>query len=42
MHVGPKAALIDEFSASDGDIFSYRFKRYKLGKTIGKKPGEVL
>jgi len=37
MHVGPKAALLDEFSASDGDIFSYRFKKYKLGKTIGKR-----
>jgi tricorn protease len=37
MHVGPKVALIDEFSASDGDIFSYRFKHYKLGKTIGKR-----
>src|SRR5690606_3794486 len=28
MHVGPKVALIDEFSASDGDIFSFRFKHY--------------
>jgi len=37
MHVGPKVALIDEFSASDGDIFSFRFKHYKLGKTIGKR-----
>lgn len=37
MHVGPKIALIDEFSASDGDIFSYRFKANKLGKTVGKR-----
>jgi len=37
MHVGPKVALIDEFSASDGDIFSFRFKHYNLGKTIGKR-----
>ncbi len=37
MHVGPKVALIDEFSASDGDIFSYRFKFNKIGKTIGKR-----
>jgi tricorn protease len=37
MHVGPKAALLDEFSASDGDIFPYRFKHYKLGKLIGKR-----
>ncbi len=37
MHLGPKVALIDEFSASDGDIFSYRFKQSKLGVTIGKR-----
>lgn len=37
MHVGPKVALLDEFSASDGDIFPYRFKHYKLGKLIGKR-----
>lgn len=34
---GPKVCLIDEFSASDGDIFPYRFKHYKLGKVIGKR-----
>ncbi|MBI3189961.1 MAG: protease, partial [Ignavibacteriales bacterium] len=34
---GPKVCLIDEFSASDGDIFPYRFKKYKLGKVIGKR-----
>jgi tricorn protease len=34
---GPKVCLIDEFSASDGDIFPYRFKKYKLGKLIGKR-----
>lgn len=37
MHVGPKVALINEFSMSDGDLFSYRFKKNKLGKTIGKR-----
>lgn len=37
MHFGPKVALADEFSASDGDIFSYRFKFHKLGKLIGKR-----
>jgi len=37
MHVGPKVGLIDEFSASDGDIFGYRFKQAKLGKLIGKR-----
>jgi len=35
--VGPKVCLCDEFSASDGDIFPYRFKFLKLGKLIGKR-----
>jgi tricorn protease len=35
--MGPKVCLIDEFSASDGDIFAYRFRHYKLGKLIGKR-----
>jgi tricorn protease len=34
---GPMVALIDEFSASDGDIFPYRFKTLGLGKLIGKR-----
>ncbi len=34
---GPMAALINETSASDGDIFSYMFKQAKLGPTIGKR-----
>ena len=34
---GPKVCLLDEFSASDGDIFPYRFKKQKLGKLIGKR-----
>jgi tricorn protease len=34
---GPKVCLLDEFSASDGDIFPYRFKKYNLGKLIGKR-----
>ena len=37
MHLGPKVALLDEFSASDGDIFPYRFKHHKLGKLVGKR-----
>ncbi len=37
MVLGPKVALIDEFSASDGDIFPYRFRQHKLGKLIGKR-----
>jgi tricorn protease len=36
-HYGPKALLMNEYSASDGDIFPYRFKKYKLGITIGKR-----
>jgi tricorn protease len=34
---GPMVCLLDEFSASDGDIFPYRFKKHKLGKLIGKR-----
>jgi tricorn protease len=35
--VGPLVCLMDEFSASDGDIFPYRFKKHNLGKLIGKR-----
>ena len=35
--VGPMATLTNEFSASDGDIFPYRFKALGLGKLIGKR-----
>ena len=35
--MGPMVTLIDEFSASDGDIFPYRFKTLGLGKLIGKR-----
>jgi tricorn protease len=34
---GPMVCLLNEFSASDGDIFPYRFKHYKLGPLIGKR-----
>ncbi|HUI64668.1 MAG TPA: S41 family peptidase [Bacteroidota bacterium] len=37
MVLGPKVMLIDEFSASDGDLVAYRFKKYKLGEVIGKR-----
>ncbi len=37
MIYGPLVCLADEFSASDGDLFTYRFKHYKLGKVIGKR-----
>lgn len=36
-HVGPKIMLIDEYSASDGDLFPYQFKYYKIGKVVGKR-----
>ena len=35
--VGPMVCLMNEFSASDGDLFPYRFRHYKLGKLIGKR-----
>jgi tricorn protease len=34
---GPMVMLCDEFSASDGDIVTYRFKNYNLGKVVGKR-----
>ena len=37
MIMGPKVMLIDEFSASDGDIVAYRFKKYHMGPLIGKR-----
>jgi len=37
MIYGPMVCLADEFSASDGDLFTYQFKHYKLGKVIGKR-----
>ena len=35
MMIGPKILLLDKYSASDGDLFPYQFKFYKLGKTVG-------
>jgi tricorn protease len=35
--LGPMVTLINEFSASDGDIFPFRFKSLGLGKLIGKR-----
>ena len=37
MVVGPKVLLVDEFSASDGDIIGYRFRKHGLGPIIGKR-----
>jgi len=35
--MGPMVTLMNEFSASDGDIFPFRFKALSLGKLIGKR-----
>jgi len=37
MFLGPKVLLMDCYSASDGDLFPYQFKFYKLGKTVGTR-----
>jgi len=37
MALGPKVMLIDQYSASDGDLFPYQFKFYDLGKLIGQR-----
>jgi tricorn protease len=37
MQWGPKCILIDNYSASDGDLFPYQFKKLKIGKAIGKR-----
>ncbi len=34
---GPKIALLNHWSASDGDIFPYLFKQYGLGKLLGTR-----
>ena len=35
MLVGPVVLLINQYSASDGDLFPYSFKKHGLGKVIG-------
>jgi tricorn protease len=35
MMLGPKVLLIDRYSASDGDLFPYGFRKHELGKIIG-------
>jgi tricorn protease len=35
--LGPKVLLLDQHSASDGDIVAYRFKKHKLGPVIGQR-----
>jgi tricorn protease len=35
--VGPKVLLVNEYSASDGDLFPYRFRHNHLGTIIGRR-----
>ncbi|MCF8302993.1 MAG: PDZ domain-containing protein [Bacteroidales bacterium] len=35
MILGPMVLLINEYSASDGDLFPYSFKKHDMGKVIG-------
>jgi tricorn protease len=35
MHVGPKVLLVNQYSASDGDLFPYQFRKHELGTIIG-------
>ena len=35
--IGPKVALLNHWSASDGDIFPYLFHLYGLGKLVGTR-----
>ncbi len=37
MMLGPKVILLDRYSASDGDLFPYQFKKLGLGKAIGMR-----
>lgn len=37
VHVGPKIALLNETSASDGDIFPWTFRQTGLGPLVGKR-----
>ncbi len=35
MILGPMVVLIDQYSASDGDLFAYAVKKHEIGKVIG-------
>jgi tricorn protease len=35
MMLGPTVMLINQYSASDGDLFPYAYKKHQLGKVIG-------
>lgn len=36
-HIGPKVCLIDQYSASDGDLFPWQFKYNNIGPLIGQR-----
>lgn len=35
--IGPKVTLLNEYSASDGDLFPFRFRKNALGPLVGKR-----
>ncbi|NML23214.1 protease [Pseudoflavitalea sp. G-6-1-2] len=35
--IGPKVCLIDQYSASDGDLFPFTFQFHKIGPLIGQR-----
>ncbi|MEI6124087.1 MAG: PDZ domain-containing protein [Bacteroidota bacterium] len=35
--IGAKICLIDQYSASDGDLFPYQFRALKIGKLVGQR-----
>jgi len=37
MMLGPMVMLINQYSASDGDLFPYSFKKHEMGKVIGMR-----
>lgn len=37
MVLGPKVCLINQYSASDGDLFPYQFRKMNIGKLIGTR-----
>ena len=37
MVLGPKVLLFNKYSASDGDLFPYQFKKHQIGTTVGTR-----
>lgn len=36
-HMGPKVCIMDQYSASDGDLFPFQFRHYNLGPLVGQR-----